>query len=78
MVPVKSEANKYKRLDYCFYCKKGLRSRISKHYVSRHKQEPRVDMAINSTGKGKASRLYALQQLGNFKHNCEVRCAAPV
>ncbi|KAG9268946.1 hypothetical protein AMEX_G17980, partial [Astyanax mexicanus] len=64
--------SKQKR-QFCFYCKKSF-SKIARHLLMRHKNEPQVAQAL-SIPKGSKERLLLLGQLrnkGNYQHNIDV------
>lgn len=64
----------YDKLNFCIFCSKCLRGKISKHLLNVHKDEPRV-MEINLLPKGSAKRRLLIGQLaneGNFNHNTSV------
>lgn len=70
-VSLKSDGSKYRKVEYCLYCKQGFSSRISKHYMAAHKDKEEVQKAVNEPVE-RQKLLYKLQQLGNYTHNCKV------
>ena len=64
----------YGRCNFCIFCKKCLRGKISQHLLNVHKQEPSVT-EINLLPKGSAKRRQLIAKLtneGNFNHNATV------
>ena len=64
----------YDKINYCTFCRKAIRSKISRHLLSVHKSESRViDVAIlPKRSKERLVKLEVLANEGNFKHNIEV------
>jgi len=64
----------YDRKNFCLFCSKCIRGKISQHLIGVHREEPRViDIALQP--KGSAKRRLLLGQLaneGNFRHNANV------
>jgi len=62
------------KTDYCLFCSAKYRSNISKHYISIHKDEPKVKniLKLPLKSKERKKQLIKLQNDGNFKHNSEV------
>jgi len=64
----------YDKSNFCIFCTAEIRSKIARHLLTRHKNEPEVADIVCLTPKCKA-RVAVLRQLandGNFKHNAEV------
>lgn len=62
----------YGKVDCCFFCKKLIASKISRHYLNVHVDREAVKQIVLASGKDRAKKLYRLQQLGNFEHNTRV------
>lgn len=76
-VPVyrkRGAARNYQKPEYCFFCKKMVKSKISKHYLGVHITEERVQQIVLLPVSSKERKLamLKLQNDGNFQHNCEV------
>jgi len=64
----------YSKIDYCYFCKKPIKSKISRHYKSIHSTEEMVKQCQSSNDKKKEINLQfeRLKNLGNFEHNAKV------
>ena len=64
----------YSRVDYCYYCEKPLKSRISRHYTTVHSDQSLVkDLLAAQTREQKRNISGKIKNLGNYKHNSRVR-----
>lgn len=70
--PGAKEPNAHSKADHCLYCEQVIRSRISKHLLNIHQEQPEIKEAIQVEGKQRQDKLYKVQCLGNFKHNVKV------
>ncbi|XP_021349971.1 uncharacterized protein LOC110448181 [Mizuhopecten yessoensis] len=66
--------NTYDKQNYCTFCKKMIKSKISRHLLNVHKLEPRVSKICLLTKRSDERRieLEMLANEGNFKHNIKV------
>ena len=62
----------YSRLDYCYFCDKVVKYRVSKHYTAVHGDEKVMREILKKPAKEKVKELAKMQNLGNFKHNRKV------
>lgn len=62
----------YRKSDYCYYCEKEITSKIARHYIQQHADRHLVQKVITD-GSDRKILLYKLQQLGNYRHNTQVR-----
>ncbi|XP_067941760.1 uncharacterized protein [Watersipora subatra] len=62
----------YTRIDYCFYCEKAVKSRISRHYAGKHSEMTAVQKALKLVGNERHRAFAKIQNQGNFKHNMKV------
>ncbi|KAJ8315158.1 hypothetical protein KUTeg_007308 [Tegillarca granosa] len=70
----KNGKRNYRTLNFCFYCKNQYNSKISKHLMSVHFNEERVQK-ISNMPVGSVERKMCLQKLqkeGNYDHNAQV------
>ena len=69
----------YDKVNFCTFCKKEIKSKIARHILSVHKDDPRVS-DIRFLPPRSHERMIQLQVLaneGNFKHNTEVLKGKP-
>ena len=64
----------YDKVNYCTYCKKAVKSKISRHLLAVHKSYSRVYdiLTLPKRSKERMVKLEILANEGNFKHNVEV------
>jgi len=64
----------YDKVNYCTYCMKAISSKISRHLLCVHKEEPKVRDILTLPKKSKARTVKQelLFNEENFKHNLEV------
>ena len=67
----------YTRIDYCFYCEKAVKSRISRHYARKHSERSAVQEALKLVGHQRQRAFAKIQNQGNFKHNMKVSVTIP-
>ena len=75
--PTDEGKRQYAKTDFCYFCERPFRSKISKHYLQMHDNMDLVsDIKFIPLGDPRRKRgLQKLQNMGNFKHNCKVRMA---
>ena len=59
----------YDKIHYCLFCKKAIRLKMSRHLVSVHKDEERVQKCLRLPSKERVYQLQLLTNEGNFEHN---------
>ncbi|XP_050391798.1 uncharacterized protein LOC126810662 [Patella vulgata] len=64
----------YDKMNYCTFCGKGIRSKMSRHLLTVHGDEVRVRgiRHLPKRSKRRMADLEILANEGNFKHNVEV------
>ena len=64
----------YDKVNYCKFCQKEIKSKISRHLLQVHKDEVEVTniLLLPAKGKERTLRLELLANEGNFMHNTEV------
>ena len=64
----------YDKVNYCKFCQKEIKSKISRHLLTVHKDEVEVTniLLLPVKGKERTLRLELLANEGNFMHNTEV------
>lgn len=64
---------RYDRINFCVYCKKGIKSKISRHLLT-HKEFPKIlqIQCLPKKSKERDAFFTELVNEGNFKHNLDV------
>jgi hypothetical protein len=61
----------YSKVDYCYYCEKPVKYKMSRHLKKVHREENAVIEALRLPSQT-ARKMVLLQNMGNFKHNTQV------
>lgn len=71
--PKENGKRKYGKLDYCLFCEKVYKSKISTHYTNLHTSEEKVKQALLvPEGPERNKLLLELENRGNYRHNVKV------